>query len=258
MAQLLCNFVSYSLKRSVDIAVILPTISSCDFDLEHPPCHTPAYRYPVLYLLHGYGNDYKSWLRYTSAERFAEEKRIALVLCNAENQCYMNTGSENKYYDFIAKELPEFICGNFPISSSAADTYMAGASMGGYGTLAHALTRPSEICAAGAFSPAVEIGTDPNMLGGNLNCLNLHGALEKCREARAELPRLFLCCGQKDFLYDSVLAFHQELAEKGFSHCWDNPAEFEHEWRFWDIELEKFLDWIPRTDPYSRMPFHKI
>ena len=53
MAQLLCNFVSYSLRRSVDIAVILPTISSCDFDLEQPPCHTPAYRYPVLYLLHG-------------------------------------------------------------------------------------------------------------------------------------------------------------------------------------------------------------
>ena len=91
MAQLLCNFVSYSLRRSVDIAVVLPTISSCDFDLDKPPCHTPAFRYPVLYLLHGYGNDYKSWLRYTSAERFAEEKRIALVLCNDDNQCYMNT-----------------------------------------------------------------------------------------------------------------------------------------------------------------------
>ena len=58
------------------------------------------------------------------------------------------------YYDFIQKELPEFITSNFPISSRREDTYIAGASMGGYGALAHALGHPESYCAVGAFSPA--------------------------------------------------------------------------------------------------------
>lgn len=64
MAQLMCNFVSYSLRGGVDIAITLPTISSCDFGPDKKPCHTPQAPYPVLYLLHGYGNDYKCWHRY--------------------------------------------------------------------------------------------------------------------------------------------------------------------------------------------------
>ena len=257
MAQLLCNFVSYSLRRSVDIAVVLPTISSCDFDLDTPPCHTPAFRYPVLYLLHGYGNDYKSWLRYTSAERFAEEKRIALVLCNDDNQCYMNTPAGN-YYDFIAKELPEFVCGNFPISSRPEDTYIGGASMGGYGALVHAFTNPSAFRAAAGFSPAIEIGSQPDTIGSGLNCVNLHEALDRCLKEKLQLPQLFLCCGQQDFLYDCVSAFHRELLEKGVAHRYDDVPGYEHEWKFWDLKLEEFLDWIPRTDPYAGKIPHKI
>ncbi len=113
MAQLMCNFVSYSLRGGVDIAITLPTISSCDFGPDKKPCHTPQAPYPVLYLLHGYGNDYKCWHRYTSMERYAEERRIAVVTCSVGNKCYMNNAFGENYYDFIAQELPEFICG-FP------------------------------------------------------------------------------------------------------------------------------------------------
>lgn len=42
MAQLFCNFVSYSLGYGVDISITLPTLSSCDLGPDAKPCHTPG------------------------------------------------------------------------------------------------------------------------------------------------------------------------------------------------------------------------
>lgn len=74
MAQIQCNFYSYSLGYPVDIAVTLPSFTSCNLHMPHT--HALPAKFPVLYLLHGYGNDYKVWQRYTSVERYAEEHRM--------------------------------------------------------------------------------------------------------------------------------------------------------------------------------------
>lgn len=86
--------------------------------------------------------------------------------------------------------------------------------------------------------------------------MNLYELLEE--HAGAQLPNIFLCCGQEDFLYQSVVRFHSELEKYGISHRWDDVPDFEHEWKFWDIELERFLDWLPRTDAYALLPHHKL
>ena len=138
------------------------------------------------------------------------------------------------------------------------DTYIAGLSMGGYGALAHALDRPYAWRAVGAFSPGVDIGERGGiMLGHDFPpMMNVYELLEE--HAGAQLPNIFLCCGQEDFLYQSVVRFHSELEKYGISHRWDAVPDFEHEWKFWDIELERFLDWLPRTDAYALLPHHKL
>ena len=259
MAQIYCNFVSYSLGYGVDISITLPTISSCDIGPEKRPCHTPLAPYPVLYLLHGHGNDYKCWLRYTSMERYAEERRIAVVTCSVGNKAYMNAAYGERYYDFIAYELPEFICGNFPVSGDPQHTYIAGLSMGGYGALAHGLSRPEAFRAVGSFSPSIDPDARKKTLGHELPpTLNLHEELDRDLDQGRRLPDLFLCCGEKDFLYLSASNFHDELERKGVKHVWDTLPEYEHEWSFWDIELEKFLNWLPRTDRYAGLYPHKL
>lgn len=259
MAQLFCNFVSYSLGYGVDISITLPTLSSCDLGPDAKPCHTPRAPYPVLYLLHGHGNDYKCWLRYTSMERYAEERRIAVVTCSVGNKAYMNAAYGENYYDFVAYELPEFICGNFPVSRDPKDTYIAGLSMGGYGALAHGLSRPESFGAVGAFSPGIDMGSRQSTLGHELPpTINLYDQLDQDLDAGKKLPTLFLCCGQNDFLYQSVVAYHQHLESRSVPHVWDSLPGYEHEWAFWDLELPKFLDWLPRTDAYAGMPLHKL
>ena len=92
MAQIHCNFFSYSLCHGVDIEVTLPSFTSCNMD--DPHTHSLPGKFPVVYLLHGKGNDYMSWLRYTSVERYAEEKRIAIVTFSVGNKAYSTDPQE--------------------------------------------------------------------------------------------------------------------------------------------------------------------
>ena len=107
MAQVHCNFFSYSLGYPVDIEVTLPSFTSCNLHLPHT--HALPGKFPVLYLLHGHGNDYQAWLRYTSAERYAEEYRMAVVTFSCHNKAYQNAPLGENFYDFLNEELPEFV-----------------------------------------------------------------------------------------------------------------------------------------------------
>lgn len=260
MAQIHCNFFSYSLGYGVDLTLLLPSVSPCDMGDAEKMTHKIPAKYPVLYLLHGHGNDYMSWNRFTSVERYAEERRIAVVTVSVGNKGYMNAEYGENYYDFIQKELPEFITSNFPISSRREDTYIAGASMGGYGALAHALGHPESYCAVGAFSPAtVWKGDLEERLGHKMpEMMDLYELLEKnCTEGKV-LPDIFYCIGVQDFLIKSADEFQQFMEKWNVKHRFDRIDGYEHEWRFWDVELPEFLDWLPRTDIYSKMDIHKM
>ena len=66
MAKFECNVISYTLKRTVDITVIIPSVTIPEaMQIEMPgvrklekPTHQIQEKYPVLYLLHGYGNNH--------------------------------------------------------------------------------------------------------------------------------------------------------------------------------------------------------
>ena len=79
MARISCNFYSYSVGYPIDIQIILPSLSPCDGDVMPELTHKITEKYPVIYFLHGHGNDYLCWSRFTSIERYVEERRIAAV-----------------------------------------------------------------------------------------------------------------------------------------------------------------------------------
>jgi putative tributyrin esterase len=266
MALILCNFFSYKLGYPVDIQVILPSISPCDLGLEKDISHKILAKYPVVYLLHGHGNDYLSWSRFTSMQRYVEERRIATVTFSVGNKAYMNASYGENYYDFLETELPEFIKANFPISERLEDTYICGYSMGGYGALVHGLCHPKSYRAIGAFSSAIDIGSTQVSNSSKQKVpahefpemIDLHKKLKEVVQSGENLPEIFMCVGKNDFLNTNVVKFDKELREQGLSPRFDHIVGYEHEWAFWDIELSKFLDWLPRTDPYSLMKNRKM
>lgn len=252
MAQFDCNFHSYVLRHPVSINVTVPSISSCERD---NPSHVLKARFPVIYLLHGGGNDRSCWLRYTSAERYAEEHRIALVTCSVGNSAYLNVENGERFYDFVADELPEFLSNYFPISTRPEDSYMVGYSMGGYGTILHTFTHPERFAAVGFFSPGIGL---PNREGRPTNRPDGITLVKDAVAKGVKLPKIFICIGQNDFLYESVTQYHQLLDELGVAHRYDDLPGYEHEFAIWDRELEAFMDWLPRTDAYLAQVPYKI
>lgn len=257
MAQIQCNFFSYSLGYPVDIQVVLPSFTSCN--LSQPHTHRLPGKFPVLYLLHGYGNDYQAWLRYTSVERYAEEHRIAVVTFSCHNKAYQNAPYGENFYDFLNEELPDFVENYFPISDNPRERYIAGLSMGGYGALLHGLQNPRRYNAIGAFSPGIpDPDAEPDL--NRVMRTNLYEVTEQALASEDPLPDLFLCIGDQDFLYQRVTKYHRT-----FGHRWnrsryryDDLPNYEHEFSIWDREVEAFLNWIHREDVFHQLGMNKV
>ena len=263
MAKINCNFISYTLMRAVDITVVVPSPtfpeSAAKAEAEDPCTHTPRELYPVLYLLHGTGNNHAAWTAYTNVEMYAEERNIAIVNISAENKAYVFDG-EDDFFTFVAEELPDFVTGMFPISKRPEDTYIAGLSMGGYGTLVHAFSHPERFAAFGAFSAATsykQIAEFSGMPPEN-DRFEPEVLARKIADEGKAFPKAYMACGMDDFLYENNKKFRDMLISLGADMTWDEIAGYGHEWRFWDIEVEKFLDWLPRTDVYAAQGKRKI
>ena len=210
----------------------------------------------VLYLLHGYSDDHSIWMRRTSVERYAAAHNLAVVMPAVNHSFYCNEVYGEKYWDYVALELPTVMHRFFRLSDKPEDTFVAGLSMGGYGAMKLALTFPERFGAAASFSGAVDIAQrstvrataeqsrvfgDVSKIPGSDN--DLFHLLEKNADAPKK-PRLYISCGTADFLYHQ----HQKFVPAAKKAGWDvtsyEEPDVTHEWGFWDREISKFIPWI--------------
>lgn len=253
MARFETKFISKTLLRSVELTVIIPSPSipealgvadrAASYKINEP--------YPILYLLHGLGNDHSDWTSYTNVELFAEEQSMAVVMMSAENKFYRKNGDGDDFFDFLSEELPAFVCNMFPVSDKPEHTYIAGLSMGGYGAMIHGLNYPERFAAIGAFSAAIgtEDEQEKKLLGNGI--FDPYGLVRKNEAEGKRVPPVYFACGRQDMLWDKVSAYQDFMMEHGIDVTWVPVDGFRHEWRFWNIQIEKFLEWIPRTDAYA-------
>ena len=248
MAHLDINLISNAMGRAVDFTLILPTKTAPSLDKNYDAKSNTYYqdkknkKYPLLILLHGFLNDEKNWGRYARAEFYAEENNIAIAMVNGENKFFMNWDNpltKDNFFDFIEYELKDFLYGTFPISSRREDNFIAGLCMGGFGALFHGLTNSRNYAAIGAFSvpytKVKELGFD----------------FKKVIGRKTDIPFIYMSCGEKDSLLKENDAIHNDLNEIGISHLYNIVPSYAHEWRFWDLELERFIKGLKRTDAYK-------
>lgn len=255
MARFETKFISYTLNRTVDVTVVVPTATMPDsLGLGGAVAtHIVADKYPVLYLLHGLGNHHGDWCSYTNIEFFAEERQIAVVMISAENRFYRCSADGDDFFTFLSEEVPEFVTNMFPISDKKEDSYIAGLSMGGYGALLHGMNRPERYAAIGAFSAAVgaPAATEQRHVREDVE-YDLDKMMDK------KLPPIYFACGKDDMLYEANVAFHEALEKHGQNVTWVAEDGYTHEWRFWNRQVEEFLKWIPRTDGYAKAGVRQI
>ena len=248
-----CYIRSSVLGKGCNLNVLIPQAYEADGV-------TPKTRqtYKVLYLLHGLSDDYSSWMRRTSIERYLEKYNIVAVMPDVDRSFYTDMKKGLKYWQFISEELPGLVKQLFPVSTSREDTFVAGFSMGGYGALKLALNHPERFAAAGAMSSVTDIASkfgesryagwqfenifgSPEELAADGN--DLFAALEKAASASVK-PRIIQICGTEDYLWEDNLKLKAafEKAQWPEYHFESHPGV--HSWDFWDVYIQTILKYF--------------
>jgi len=255
VAHLRVDFFSDSLALSTSMTVLLPQRTTSQIGMAGTAGDGPP---PVLYLLHGLSDDDTIWLRRTSVERYVAELGLAVVMPQVHRSFYADEAYGGRYWTFLSEELPALVSSWFRVSERREDTFAAGLSMGGYGALKWALREPSRFAAAASLSGALHIGgsdsrpirkEDPHLyerIWGNRSPAGSDDDLLALvmRAEPAELPQLYVCCGEQDELLPGNRAFLDgcRAASVPVTTSFGPGA---HDWAYWDATIQDVLAWLP-------------
>ena len=202
----------------------------------------------TVYLLHGLCDNCAGWSRYTSCERYARERGIAVIMPEVQRSFYMDGIYGLKYFTYVSEELPRAMQRLFGLSADRAQNYVMGFSMGGYGALKCVLTHPERYAGAAGFSSVCDVQRfleDPSMpdlsrekpaLLGPAGTVPPESDLRVLLQKAENLPPLYLSCGEQDALYPMNQDFVRALEEKQAVFRFDHRCG-SHSWEFWDQSL---------------------
>lgn len=256
MAMLTCNFYSETLGLNTSMKVLLPQQHRGE---KSKPDNV---KYKTLYLLHGFSDDDTIWTRRTSIERYADNYGIAVVMPNVHRSYYTDMAYGGDYWTFVSEELPFVARSMFPLSDKPEDNFVAGLSMGGYGSFKLALRQPERFAAAGSFSGVLDVAAFVNKtktdrtrersfhlvygdepVEGSDN--DLLAVLGRAEQNGVSLPPLYQWCGTEDFLYEENLTFRDKCRSAGFELDYsEGPGD--HSWGYWDEHIKLYLDWLSK------------
>ena len=118
-------------------------------------------RYPVLYLLHGYMQNYTVWGRNLAAAFYARElNELIVVLPDAGNSWFINyaasfDGQTNNWEDHIVKDVIGYVDKSYRTEASREGRAIAGLSMGGFGAYSMGLRHSELFVSIGSTSGAL-------------------------------------------------------------------------------------------------------
>lgn len=251
MANLTVKIYSEALCRRVSFELLIPN------DPKTGGRKTADMR--TLFLLHGYTGDAWNWV----PEYLAEKYNFAIVLPSGENSFWLDgISTGHRFGTFIGEELPGYLRDTFGLARSAADTYIMGLSMGGFGALHTALKYPRVFGKAAALSSALIVYDIAGMKPGDNNGVanyeyyrECFGDLDRVTESENDpevlvkklqatgesLPEIFMACGTEDFLLENNRRFHNFLIERGVAHRYlESPGS--HDMTFWNEYAVKFTE----------------
>src|SRR5882757_4526596 len=166
---LLLPFVTFAQTGKVFDNLSLPSKilkSDRKFAIYLPPDYETSNRtYPVLYLLHGSGDDQTGWVTFGEVLNITDKAIkdgtatpmiIVMPDANTGRRGYFNDikGDWN-YEDFFFKELVPYIEKKYRAKTDKRSRAIAGLSMGGGGTFMYALHHPELFSSACPLSAAV-------------------------------------------------------------------------------------------------------
>lgn len=235
-------------------------------------------RYPVLYLLHGYGDDETGWTQFGEAHlicdrsiQSGEAAPMIIVMPDAGVTWYINNyDGKVKYEDYFIKELIPHIDQTYRTRPTKQYRAVAGLSMGGYGTLIMSTKHPDLFSSAAPLSAGVFIDEEivsgdeelwKNVLGDLYGKKDLTGKnrltdhyqknsilkiIETGNSDDLKKVRYYIDCGDEDFLIKGNMALHSALIDKKVPHEF-RVRDGVHNWTYWRTALPEVLKFVSES-----------
>jgi enterochelin esterase-like enzyme len=239
------------------------------FAIYLPPDYETSQRsYPVLYLLHGMGDNQTGWVQFGEVLLIADREITAgratpmiIVMPDASTgrMGYFNSIDGTwPYEDFFFNELIPHVEKVYRIKGEKRFRAIAGLSMGGGGSFMYALHHPemfSSACPLSAYIGPLSLKEcKDNFLRENLNLPDTviqsyyeqHNALlliNRMTREKIKSVRWFIDCGDDDFLYEGNSLVHIALRKKEIPHEF-RIRDGNHTWSYWRQSLPVVLEFV--------------
>lgn len=215
--------------------------------------------------LHGYRERSDDLLMHPIFQQLAETHQIAIVFPDVPDSYYLNQ-SWNRCYieDFIVKEFVPYITRRYRLPADRNSLFLAGVSMGGFGSLLIGAHNPSLFgkmaCISGAFIVDDLLIGNPEVVGPVSNIdhfRNLFGDIPSLADdgtrnplhavenmdSKQNLPAVFLSCGTEDLLYKRNTKLRRRMQELDIDITW-YEASGNHNWDFFQHAILSAFEWL--------------
>lgn len=205
--------------------------------------------HPTVYLLHGYGGYYKSWIKIKpELPKLSDQYGMIFICPDGEKSWYWDSpiNESIKFETYITKELVEYIDLNYPTLKNRDSRGITGLSMGGQGALYLAIQHKDVFGVVGSTSGGVDIRDFPNnwdiktLIGEKRknrkvwNNFSIFNQIEKLNDGDL---KLIIDCGSEDFFFEVNNNFHKKLMKLGIDHDYIvRPGE--HNLEYWNNSIE--------------------
>lgn len=247
LSTLFTILVSVAFAASVDTVLTRSLVMKKDIKavVIKPASYNLNQRFPVVYLLHGYGGNYANWIQKVEHIKEEADRYGMLIVCpdGGVGSWYWDSPIDQayQYETYIASELVSWVDKEFKTIASASARAITGLSMGGHGALYLAIRHPDVFGAAGSMSGGVDIRPFPNNWE-MAKRLGTYAANKQAWEDRTVINLLHLIepgklslvidCGIQDFFYNVNEQLHAALVYRNISHDYiTRPGA--HNWEYW-------------------------
>lgn len=237
-----------------------------------PPDYETSQRsYPVLYLLHGAGDDQTGWVQFGEVlniadkainEGYATPMVIIMPDANTGKRGYFNDArNEWRYEDFFFDELMPFVEKTYRIKGEKRYRAVSGLSMGGGGTFIYALHHPelfSSACPLSAYVGPLSLDEakertrrdTPDATDAQIETYyKRHNAVELINalpDEQKKSVRWYIDCGDDDFLYEGNALAHIAMRKREIPHEY-RVRDGAHNWTYWRDALPEVLHFVSQA-----------
>ena len=224
--------------------------------------------YPVLYLLHGAGDDHTGWVQFGEVKSIADKANkegsstsMIIVMPDAQTQkrgYFNNIEGDWNYENYFFEEFIPFIEKKYRIKSEKRYRAIAGLSMGGGGSFIYALRHPdmfSSACPLSAYLGPISFedfyqknkekykGIRKDKVFNYHSNHNALSIIKNQTDEKLKSVRWYIDCGDDDFLYESNSLAHIALKKRGIPHEY-RVRDGDHNWSYWRSALPDVLSFI--------------